>query len=142
MPRSTATEFTRAQARPAGADFADHCCELLGSLGPVHAKRMFAGWGLAVDGMTVAVIAWGQLYLKANPQTQQLFIDAGCQIFEHQSGGVTRRMNYYIAPDSTLESRAAMQPWAALALQAAVAAHSPAKAPKKAAALKPRSVKR
>jgi DNA transformation protein and related proteins len=27
---------------------------------------MFAGWGLGVDGLTVAVMAWDTLYLKAN----------------------------------------------------------------------------
>jgi DNA transformation protein and related proteins len=130
MPRST-PEFTRAKARPAGADFADYCCELLGSLGELQAKRMFAGWGLSVGGLTVAVIAWDRLYLKANADTQARFLAAGCQIFEHEANGVVRSMQYYTAPDGALESRAEMQPWAAFALQAAVAAHKPAKAAKK-----------
>lgn len=131
MTRRIATEFMQAKARQPGADFADHCCELLHSLGDVRAKRMFLGWGLSVDGLTVAVIAWDTLYLKANADTLPHFAAAGCQVFEHESNGVTRRMQYYTAPESALESRIAMQPWAALAMQAAVAACKPAKTPRR-----------
>jgi DNA transformation protein and related proteins len=130
MPR-TNTEFTQAKPRRPDAEFADYCCELLGSLGNVEAKRMFLGWGLSVDGLTVAVIAWNTLYLKANVETQALFAATGCKVFEHESKGVTRRMQYYTAPDSALESRVTMQPWATLAMQAAVAAHKPKKAVKR-----------
>jgi DNA transformation protein and related proteins len=127
MPRNTAAEYTQSKARPPGADFADHCCELLGSLGEVQAKRMFAGWGLSVQGLTVAIIAWDTLYLKANAQTLPQFASAGCRVFEHISKGITRRMQYYTAPEDALESRAAMQPWAVLAMQAALAARKPEK---------------
>jgi DNA transformation protein and related proteins len=119
MPRSTATEFT---------------------LGSVQAKRMFLGWGLSVDGLTVAVIAYDTLYLKANAATQGHFVAAGCQIFEHEANGRKRQMLYHTAPESALESRAAMQPWAALAMQAAVAARKPEKAAKRSAATKAESV--
>lgn len=125
MLRNTAPEITRAKPRPPGADFADYCCELLGSLGEVQAKRMFSGWGLSVDGLTVAIIAWDRLYLKAHAQTQPHFAAAGCQLFEYEAKGKIRRLQYYTAPDSALESRAAMQPWADLAMQAAVAARKP-----------------
>jgi DNA transformation protein and related proteins len=140
MPRSTATEFTQAKSRPPGADFADYCCELISSLGSVQAKRMFLGWGLSVDGLTVAVIAYDTLYLKANAATQGHFVAAGCQIFEHEANGRKRQMLYHTAPESALESRAAMQPWAALAMQAAVAARKPEKAAKRSAATKAESV--
>ncbi len=132
MPTKSLTEFTQAKARPAGADFADYCCELLGSLGAVQAKRMFAGWGLSVGGLTFAVIAWNRLYLKTNAQTQAQFEAAGCQVFEHQANGKTMRMQYYTAPADALESRLAMQPWAALAMQAALGAKQKA-APKRGA---------
>jgi DNA transformation protein and related proteins len=125
MPRSTPTEYTQAKARPPGADFADHCCELLGSLGDILAKRMFLGWGLSVDGLTVAVIAYDTLYLKSNADTLSHFASAGCQMFEHHADGRTRRMHYHTAPEGALESRTAMQPWAALAMQAALTARKP-----------------
>jgi DNA transformation protein and related proteins len=129
MPR-IAVEFTQAKARAPGADFADYCCELLGSLGVVKAKRMFLGWGLSVDEMTVAIIAWDTLYLKTNADTASHFVSMGCKIFEHEAKGRVRRMHFYSAPENAMESRAAMQPWAALAKHAAIAALKPPKAPK------------
>jgi DNA transformation protein len=113
------------RARPDSADFAHHCCELLCSLGHVQARRMFAGWGLSVDGLTVAVIAHDTLYLKAHASTLPHFAAAGCRVFEHTAKGVTRRMQYFTAPDVALDGPAAMQAWAALAMQAALAARKP-----------------
>lgn len=39
------------------SDFALYCCELLSSAGPCVAKRMFGGFGLSTDGLTIAIIA-------------------------------------------------------------------------------------
>ena len=38
-------------------DFADYCCELLSGVGTPVPKRMFGGWGISVEGVTIAVIA-------------------------------------------------------------------------------------
>lgn len=117
---------TSPRATPSVA-FAQHCGELLASLGEVKARRMFLGWGLSVDGLTVAVIAWDTLFLKADDTSEPLFVAAGCRVFEHTAKGVSRRMRYYTAPEEALESPAAMQPWARRALQAALSAHRPAR---------------
>jgi DNA transformation protein len=110
------------------SDFADYCCELLGTIGPCRAKRMFGGWGIAVDGMTIAILAnLGQgdtLWLKADAHSQALFEAEGCARFTYEADGKTRGMNYYSAPADAMESPALMQAWARLALQAAVAAHA------------------
>jgi DNA transformation protein and related proteins len=127
MPRKKPIEFSQVKARPPGSDFAEYCCELLGSLGNVRAKRMFLGWGLSVDDLTVAVIAYDTLYLKCNSDTESKFLAASCKVFEHEAKGKVRRMQYYTSPESALESRIAMQPWANLAMQAAVAARKPTK---------------
>ena len=54
--------------------FAHYCCELLASAGPCTAKRMFGGWGISVEGLTVAIVAdlgQGQkLWLKADDQSK------------------------------------------------------------------------
>jgi hypothetical protein len=60
MPRNTAPlarggHYTAPMA--VSSAFADFCCELLASLGPLRARRMFGGWGLSVDGLTVAIVA-------------------------------------------------------------------------------------
>ncbi len=107
--------------------FVEHVCELLSPLGPVVARRMFGGWGLSVDGMNVGLVAWNTLYLKGNAETEPRWLAAGCQPFVYEAKGKPMRLNYFTAPEEAMESPALMQPWARLALQAAVAARAPRK---------------
>ena len=114
------------------ADFAHYCCELLASLGPCVAKRMFGGWGISTDGLSVALIAdlgsGEKLWLKASDATRPQWEAAGCERFTYASTKdgepVLRSMNYYSAPDDAMDSTHAMAPWARLALQAALQAHA------------------
>ena len=110
--------------------FADYSCELLQSAGPCVAKRMFGGWGISVDGLTIAILAnlggGDTLWLKANADTRPIFEAAGCQRFSYDAAGTVRGLNYYSAPADAMESPALMQPWARLALEAALQARQPA----------------
>lgn len=123
-------------------DFADYCCELLSGLGPCVAKRMFGGWGISVDGLTVAILAnlggGDTLWLKANADTQTQFEAEGCQRFSYGSKTGTRGINYFSAPADAMESPALMLPWARLAMQAALQAKKPAPRPKPAKPLRGR----
>lgn len=110
----------------------EHVCELLASLGPVVARRMFGGWGLSVEGLNVGIVAWDTLYLKSNADTESHWLAAGARPFVYQARGRTVRLRYHTAPDEAMESPACMAPWARLALQAALAARAPrALAPKR-----------
>lgn len=102
-----------------------HACELLSCLGPVQAKRMFGGYGLSVDGMNVAIIAYDTLFLKSNEQTEPQWLAAGARAFEYEARGKTMSLHYHTPPDEALESPSLMAPWARLALDAAVAARQP-----------------
>jgi DNA transformation protein and related proteins len=125
-------------------DFADYCCELLAGVGSPVAKRMFGGWGISVDGVTIAVIADltqlgganEKLYLKVDEVTKTQFEAAGGQRFEMESKGKSMGMNYYTTPDETMESPDAMLPWARMALNAALDAKLNAKAKAKPKAIK------
>ena len=118
-------------------DFADYCCELLSGVGSPVAKRMFGGWGISVDGVTIAIIADltpkgtgsnEKLYLKVDDVTKKQFEAAGGKRFEMESkDGKTMGMNYFTTPDETMESPDAMLPWARLALNAALDAKVKAK---------------
>jgi DNA transformation protein len=112
--------------RPIIDPFVLHACELLSCLGQVKATRMFGGYGLAVDGMNVAIIAWETLFLKTNAETAPRFLAEGARPFEYEARGKTMSLHYHTPPDEALESPALMAPWARLALQAAVAARQPA----------------
>lgn len=117
-------------------DFADYCCELLSGVGTPVPKRMFGGWGISVDGVTIAVIADlgklggsnQKLYLKVDDVTRAQFAAAGGKRFEMASkDGKTMGMNYFTTPDETMESPDAMLPWARLALNVALDAKEKAK---------------
>ena len=126
-------------------DFADYCCELLSGVGAPVAKRMFGGWGISVDGVTIAVIADltklgganEKLYLKVDDVTKKQFEAAGGKRFEMASKeGKTMGMNYFTTPDETMESPDAMLPWARLALNVALDVKLNAKAKAKPKAVK------
>lgn len=112
-------------ARPITDPFVLHACELLSSVGPCVARRMFGGWGIATEGMNIALVAWDTLYLKTNPTTEPVWRAAGGEPFVYEAKGKPMRLNYHTPPAEALESPALMLPWARLALQAAVAARQP-----------------
>jgi DNA transformation protein len=102
------------------------CLELLSPLGAVRARRMFGGHGLYVDELFVAIVAFEQLYLKADAETAPRFAAAGCRPFVFEGQGRTVTMNYWSVPAEAMDSPAAMAPWGRLALQAALAARGAA----------------
>lgn len=117
--------------------FAHYCCDLLASVGPCVAKRMFGGYGISTEGLTLAILAdlgaGDVLWLKACDTSQATFEAAGCQRFTYATKGKTMQMNYYSAPDDAMESAQLMAPWARLALEAALKARMSQPAAKRAA---------
>ena len=120
---------------------AEHCLELLSPLGAARAKRMFGGHGLYVDDLFIAVIVDERVYLKADAQTQSSFAAANCApwVYEGRDRPVT--MGYWSCPAEAMESPALMQPWARLAVEAALRARAskPAAAPRKARTTTPKT---
>ena len=116
-------------------EFATYACDLLGGVGPCVAKRMFGGWGISADGLTVAILAdlgtGEKLWLKANDDTAAQFRAARCAQFTYPMknaktpGGIAlKSMNYFAAPEEAMDSPAFMLPWARLALEAALQAQA------------------
>ncbi len=112
-------------------DFADYCCELLSGVGTPIAKRMFGGWAIYIDGLSIAWIIDlspkgagnnEKLYLKASDETRTQYEAAGCERFAYLAKGKENSLNYYSAPDSAMESPREMLAWARLALSCALEA--------------------
>lgn len=120
-------------------EFTHHCKELLAPLGAVRTRRMFGGQGIYVDELFLALIISDQLYLKADAVTKPQFEAAGCVPFRYLKDGEWMSMNYYQPPEEAIDSPALMQPWARLAMQAALRTQA-TKASKAAKPLKPRRV--
>jgi DNA transformation protein len=104
-------------------ELAAHCIELLSSLGPTRARRMFGGHGFYVDDLFVALEAFDRLYLKVDDLTRARFEAAGCEVFVYDAKKKAS-MSYYTAPDEAMESPALMRPWARLAMEAALRARN------------------
>jgi DNA transformation protein and related proteins len=123
-------------AVPANRQFADYCCELLSTQGACVAKRMFGGFGISTDGLTLAIIAdlgdGEKLYLKGSEDARARYEAAGSKIFIYDMRGVPKSMHYYTAPEEAMDSREAMLPWAQLALECALKARAAKPVKKKA----------
>lgn len=103
-------------------ELAAHACELLEPLGSVRSRRMFGGHGIYLDDLFIALIAFDRLYLKADDQTRAAFEAARCEPFVYDGTGKQVTMGYWTVPAEAMESPALMQPWARLAIAAALRA--------------------
>lgn len=116
-------------------EFAAHCVELLQSLGPVHAKRLFGGHGLHLGDLMVGLIFGEQLYLKTDAQSQPAWQAAGGRAFVYTSRREDRvravTMSYWTPPAEAIDSPALMAPWARLALEAALRVRATKPAPRR-----------
>ncbi len=121
--------------------FTELCIEMLSPLGPVRTRAMFGGRGIYVDGLFMALIDDGQLFLKADDTTRERFVAAGCAPFTYpMKDGTHQSLSYYRPPEEALESPPLMLPWARLAFEAALRAAN-AKVKKSAGAKKPAAKK-
>jgi DNA transformation protein len=113
---------------PTNTDFANYCCDLLASAGRCVPKRMFGGFGISTDGLTIAILAdlgdGEKLWLKGDASTRSRYEAAGCKMFTYPMKGVPRSMNYFSSPEEAMDSPDAMRPWAKLALECAVRARA------------------
>lgn len=106
-------------------EIVDHALELFAPLPGLRVKPMFGGWGFYSEDLFFALVAFDSLYLKADPEAQAPFEAAGCQPFRYTyPDGRSITMGYWTAPESALESPAAMQPWARAALACALRART------------------
>ena len=111
-------------AVPANPDFASHCADLLSAVGAVQTKRMFGGYGVYIHDVFVALVADDTLYLKTDDQTQPRFTAAGGTQFCFTARGKVQATHFWSAPADAMDSPALMQPWAQLALEAALRARA------------------
>lgn len=93
--------------------------ELFAPFGPVAVERMFGGHGIYADGIFFALESDGEIYLKADAETQPRFAAAGSRPFVYQGKNKPVTMSYWRIPDDALEDDDALRRWAALALDAA-----------------------
>ena len=105
-------------------EFIAHCSELLGTVGTTRVRRMFGGHGFYVDDVFIAIAGRERLYLKVDALTRPQFEAAGGEPFVYSVATQAVALGYFSAPDEAMESAPLMQPWARLALAAALRARA------------------
>jgi DNA transformation protein len=103
-------------------EFVAYVVDLMQSLGPVSAKRMFGGHGIFVEGLMFGLVADGVLYLKVDEQSLPEFEARGLSAFTYDKRGTQYRMSYYQAPDEALDNAEEMALWARRGCSAALRA--------------------
>ncbi len=93
--------------------------ELFAPFAAVSVRRMFSGHGVYSDGLCFALDLGGEVYLKADSETEPDFIAAGSRQFVYQARGREVRVAYWRLVDSAYDDEDELRRWATLAMAAA-----------------------
>src|ERR671925_1076313 len=118
--RSSRARRSRSQAAPEPVSLEDpeHLKEIFAAFGPVSVRRMFGGAGVYAEGTMFALVADGELYLKADEETIPAFRAAGAGPFVYGAKGRRVVMSYWRLPDRLLDEPDELAEWARAALRA------------------------
>jgi DNA transformation protein len=93
--------------------------EALEPMGIVSMRKMMGGGTLYLDGTVFAIMDEGELWLKADAETDAIWDAEGCEKFSVTfKDGKVDVMNYRRAPTDVYDDAEAMQRWARLAVEA------------------------
>ena len=105
--------------------------EALEPLGRVSMRKMMGGATLYLDGTIFAIVGDGEIWLKADQESDGIWDEAGCERFTYTfKDGRVDSMNYRRAPSDVYDDAEALQHWARLAVEAGTRAAAKKK-PKK-----------
>jgi DNA transformation protein len=93
--------------------------EALEPLGRVSLRKMMGGATLYLDGTIFAIMDEGELWLKADAESDAIWDAEGCERFSVTfRDGRVDTMNYRRAPADVYDDAEAMQRWTGLAVEA------------------------
>jgi DNA transformation protein len=107
-------------------EFAEHVRDMLSPLGPVTVRAMFGGFGIYLDGLMFALIAWDTLFMKADAANRPMFEEAGSGPFRPWEDRPTA-LPYWDVPADVLEDGAELCRWGRAAFDAALRTRKPKK---------------
>lgn len=106
----------------------EHLRDLFAGMPRLSIRRLFGGVGFYSDGLVFALGAFDQIWIKADGQTQSLFVEAGSRPFRYQGKNREVQLPYWSLPDAALDDPDEALKWARLGLAASLRA--PKAAPK------------
>jgi DNA transformation protein len=97
--------------------------EALEPLGRVTMRKMMGGATLYLEGTVFAILDEGEIWFKADEQSNMLWDAQGCERFSVTfKDGRVDTMNYRRGPPDVYDDPEAMQRWARLAVEAGLRA--------------------
>lgn len=98
--------------------------ELLAGAGPIRIRRMFGGAGVFTGGLMFALLADGQIYLKADESLRADLTAEGCLPFLYFRAGDSKGVDlgYVALPSSAMDDADEAVAWARRAIGVAQAA--------------------
>jgi len=87
--------------------------ELFAEFGPVSIRRMFGGMGVFADGVMIALVSRGAIYLKADAETIPVFEQEGQAPFSYATkNGEHTLTSYWRMPDRLYDDGEELARWA------------------------------
>ena len=95
-----------------GAD-PEYVEELFAGFGPVAVRRMFSGAGVFAQGLMIALVVDGVIFLKADDETAQHFEREGLPPFSYRTKtGLRKIMSYWRMPERLYDDPDELAVWA------------------------------
>lgn len=91
--------------------FRDQVVSRLNAVAPVTARGMFGGYGLYLEGVMFALIAYETLYFKVDDENREDYLAAETGPFIYNRNGKLIEMSYYQLPDAVFEDVEALAEW-------------------------------
>ena len=108
-----------------GAD-PDYLSELFSEFGPVTVRRMFSGAGIFADGLMIALVVDGVIFLKADADIIPLFEGEGLSPFSYKrKRGRRTIMSYWRMPERLYDDPNELAEWARRSMAAARRSDAP-----------------
>jgi DNA transformation protein and related proteins len=87
--------------------------ELFAEFGPVSVRRMFGGMGVFADGLMIALVSRGVIFLKADTETIPAFEQEGQAPFSYATrNGEHKLTSYWRMPDRLYDDAEELARWA------------------------------
>jgi DNA transformation protein len=101
----------------------DWAQEALEPLGNLTMRKMMGGATLYLDGTIFAILDEGEIWFKADDESNSVWDEAGCERFSVTfKDGKVDTMNYRRAPTDVYDDPEEMQRWARLGVEAGLRA--------------------
>jgi DNA transformation protein len=107
-------------AKPVRGADPDYIAELFSQFGPVTVRRMFSGAGIFADGLMIALVVDGVIFLKADAELVPRFESEGLPAFSYKTKeGRRTLMSYWRMPERLYDDPDELADWARRSMAAA-----------------------